>query len=255
MHRCFGPTHGPLSRPCLTPVDVIGELLKQSGSEKLTIYEVLMRENRTSTEPVQLTLTNYKLPYDEIKADPQKPGQSAVNRPARSVAPTFVIPPASKSKAPMVPELEQVLKAEAEAEAGAAKAAAEESAAVEEVTDAPTGTCIVMPEEPKDTVKGEEVHDEPATDDDTGEAAVEDSTADVLPDDAGDEAVPGEAVDRDSGTGKANQLGEGDGTDADSADEPKVPDEPVIQSGPYAGMTKSQKRAAKAAKQAAANKQ
>lgn len=69
MRHCWGPSYGPLWKPTLTPVDVIGELLLQSGNEKLSIFEVvkLTNSNRFS-EPVQLSLENYRLPYEEIVA-------------------------------------------------------------------------------------------------------------------------------------------------------------------------------------------
>lgn len=236
MHRCFGPTHGPLSRPCLTPIDVIGELLKQSGDEKLTIYEVLMNEDRTTSEPVQLTLTNYKLPYAEIMANPLKPGQTVVNRAPRSVAPTFVIPPASKHKAPVPPEVEKDTKESPLTEASV------------------SGTIMVEPEEDEqqlaaadNTIPNDEVKDDEETSirpDNTGDAAVSDEVTEI----PAEQGVPN----ADETAGEV--LDEGDGADADFADEPKVSDEPVIQSGPYAGMTKSQKRAAKEAARNAAVK-
>lgn len=69
MRHCWGPSYGPLWKPTLTPVDVIGELLLQTGNEKLSIFEVvkLANSNRFS-EPVQLSLENYRLPYEEIVA-------------------------------------------------------------------------------------------------------------------------------------------------------------------------------------------
>lgn len=65
MQKCYGPTHGPLTQPCPTPVDIIGQLLKQTGTSKMTIYEVIKEANGFST-PVHLTLENYRLPYAEI---------------------------------------------------------------------------------------------------------------------------------------------------------------------------------------------
>lgn len=65
MQKCYGPTHGPLTQPCPTPVDIIGQLLKQTGTNKMTIYEVIKETNGFST-PVHLTLENYRLPYAEI---------------------------------------------------------------------------------------------------------------------------------------------------------------------------------------------
>lgn len=66
MHYCWGPTTGPLTKPTPTPVDVIGHLLKQSGQEKVTIYEVVKLSSGEFSKPVQLTLENYKLPYEVI---------------------------------------------------------------------------------------------------------------------------------------------------------------------------------------------
>ena len=68
MRYCFGPTHGPLEKPCPTPIDVIGKLLLQSGNEKLNIFEVKVDpvSRKTIGDPVKLTLNNYKKSYDEI---------------------------------------------------------------------------------------------------------------------------------------------------------------------------------------------
>lgn len=67
MQQCFGPPNGPLKQPTLTPVDIIGHLLKQSGREKITIYEVVKTATGFS-DPILLTLDNYKLSYEEIVA-------------------------------------------------------------------------------------------------------------------------------------------------------------------------------------------
>ena len=63
--KCWGPEHGPLNQPTLFPVDIIGELLKQTGSDKVEIYEV-KKDGIRYTKPVRLTLKNYRLSYDEI---------------------------------------------------------------------------------------------------------------------------------------------------------------------------------------------
>lgn len=65
MQQCFGPPNGPLKQPTLTPVDIIGHLLKQTGREKITIYEVIKTTTGFS-DPIRLTLDNYKLSYEEI---------------------------------------------------------------------------------------------------------------------------------------------------------------------------------------------
>lgn len=97
MRRCWGPSYGPLWKPTLTPVDVIGELLLQSGNEKLSIFEVvkLTNSNRFS-EPVQLSLENYRLPYEEIVArskQTEKPtnGDISVETPPQT-EPTVSLP-------------------------------------------------------------------------------------------------------------------------------------------------------------------
>ena len=97
MRHCWGPSYGPLWKPTLTPVDVIGELLLQSGNEKLSIFEVvkLTNSNRFS-EPVQLSLENYRLPYEEIVArskQTEKPvhGDISVETPSQT-EPTVSLP-------------------------------------------------------------------------------------------------------------------------------------------------------------------
>lgn len=68
MAKCFGPTHGPLTKPCPTPVDIIRELLLQTGVERVHIYEVGYDVQRRATygEPVQLNMSNYQTPYDQL---------------------------------------------------------------------------------------------------------------------------------------------------------------------------------------------
>lgn len=66
MSKCFGPPHGPLN-PTLTPISVIGELIKQKPPYQLTVMEVV-KVGKEFSDPVQLTLENYMLPYDDIVA-------------------------------------------------------------------------------------------------------------------------------------------------------------------------------------------
>ena len=84
MALCYGPLHGPLSKPCPTPIDVIGKLLLQSGAEKLTIYEVKADPNNKNKmlPPVLLTLDNYRLPYETIAGmDPSEtPAQTKIDK-------------------------------------------------------------------------------------------------------------------------------------------------------------------------------
>lgn len=68
MSKCFGPTHGPLTKPCPTPVDIIRELLLQTGVERVHIYEVGYDATKRTTygEPVQLNMSNYQIPYEQL---------------------------------------------------------------------------------------------------------------------------------------------------------------------------------------------
>ena len=78
MQECYGPTHGPLKQPCLTPLAVIRKLLMQTGNESLTVMEVIKDEKTGKySEPVRLTLDNYMLPYDEIKNGKKVPTSEA----------------------------------------------------------------------------------------------------------------------------------------------------------------------------------
>lgn len=78
MQECYGPTHGPLKQPCLTPLAVIRKLLLQTGNESLTVMEVTKDEKTGKySEPVRLTLDNYMLPYDEIKNGKKIPTSEA----------------------------------------------------------------------------------------------------------------------------------------------------------------------------------
>ena len=78
MQECYGPTHGPLKQPCLTPLAVIRKLLMQTGNESLTVMEVVKDEKTGKySEPVRLTLDNYMLPYDEIKNGKKVPTSEA----------------------------------------------------------------------------------------------------------------------------------------------------------------------------------
>lgn len=75
MSKCFGPLRAPLTKPTLTPIDIIGLLLNQSGSDKVTIYEVKKLDNDTFSEPVKLNKANYAAPYDSIITGDSEPGE------------------------------------------------------------------------------------------------------------------------------------------------------------------------------------
>lgn len=97
MRHCFGPTHGPLTKPCPTPVDVIGQLLQQTGKEAVSIYEVKYDTVRQTTtgDPIQLTLENYKMSYDQIvnakSVEPESRSVTMVSE-VKTVKPTVVLP-------------------------------------------------------------------------------------------------------------------------------------------------------------------
>lgn len=97
MRHCFGPTHGPLTKPCPTPVDVIGQLLQQTGKEAVSIYEVKYDtvKQTTTGDPIRLTLENYKMPYDQIvntkTVEPESRSVTMVSE-VKTVKPTIVLP-------------------------------------------------------------------------------------------------------------------------------------------------------------------
>lgn len=66
MAECWGPTHGPLTEPCLVPIDIIGKLLLQTGKDAVNIYEVKKDPKGNMLPWVKLTLDNYRKPYEEI---------------------------------------------------------------------------------------------------------------------------------------------------------------------------------------------
>lgn len=106
MRECFGPEQAPLTEPTPTPVDIIGKLLLQSGREKITIYEVV-KEGKSFSKPVQLTLENYRLPYEQIA------GITPVNTVAamEDITPAAPVEPVMAEEDPIQedePEQEQV---------------------------------------------------------------------------------------------------------------------------------------------------
>ena len=64
----FGPEWGPLEKPTPCPEPIIGKLLKQTGKEKVTIFETKFDANHKTLPPVQLNLDNYMMSYEEIIA-------------------------------------------------------------------------------------------------------------------------------------------------------------------------------------------
>ena len=73
MIKCCGPTQAPIKSPIAVPIEIIGELLSQR-SHAPEIFEVLPIDlgHRKYTDPVKLTLTNYRKSYQEILAESGK---------------------------------------------------------------------------------------------------------------------------------------------------------------------------------------
>lgn len=73
MIKCCGPTQAPIKSPIAVPIEIIGELLSQR-SHAPEIFEVLPIDlgHRKYTDPVKLTLANYRKSYQEILAESGK---------------------------------------------------------------------------------------------------------------------------------------------------------------------------------------
>ena len=89
MQKCYGPTQAPLTKPTLTPVDIIGQLMNQTGRERVTIYEVVKTPTGFST-PVQLTKTNYRLPYEQIAGIKEETPVVKIDEPKETPKKEFV---------------------------------------------------------------------------------------------------------------------------------------------------------------------
>lgn len=211
MAKCYGPTQAPLKAPTLTPVDVIGELLKQTGKQKVTIYEVV-KDGKKFSRPVQLTSLNYRLPYEEICR------QNGVIPPAETVE---IVPSAPATKTVTAPEPKEETEAPMEAEAE---------------TDTSVAADTTAPVE-KATVSSDEA--EPADSDNAADVVVEDDTTSVPSEDPTEE---------DPFDSLVETVRETFGDDAVIEDVP-VQEESVTpvkkDENPYAGMTKAQRKAAK----------
>ena len=111
MIKCCGPTQAPIKSPIAVPIEIIGELLSQR-SHAPEIFEVLPIDlgHRKYTDPVKLTLTNYRKSYQEILAES---GRSvSVEPPVKPVAP--VVEDKKKEETPTVtePAVEEPVKVE-----------------------------------------------------------------------------------------------------------------------------------------------
>lgn len=103
MAKCYGPTHGPLSKPTLTPVDIIGHLLNQTGRERVSIYEVIKEQNGFS-KPVRLTKTNYKMSYQAIAGIHEKEPESGETKVSKTTLPENTATPPTEDPMPFTPK-------------------------------------------------------------------------------------------------------------------------------------------------------
>lgn len=103
MAKCYGPTHGPLSKPTLTPVDIIGHLLNQTGRERVSIYEVIKEQNGFS-KPVRLTKANYKMSYQAIAGIHEKEPESGETKVSKTTLPENTATPPTEDPMPFTPK-------------------------------------------------------------------------------------------------------------------------------------------------------
>lgn len=178
MARCWGPLHGPLTKPTPTPIDVIGELLQQTGNEQVTIYETKPDpEHPHQMLPhVRLTRDNYTLPYDEIAGRTQS-AKSMEEVPVTT--PTPVEPTIVEDKPETVSEIDT-----GEAET-AVYQEPEQEETVPETVDTPSETAVtaVTDTTPADSVPevtSISTEDMPA--DTTGSLTTEDDQNTTAPD-------------------------------------------------------------------------
>lgn len=236
MRRCFGPTHGPLSEPCPTALDIIGDLLRQTGKEALTIFEVPNPKDRKG-DPVRLTLDNYTLPYDEIvkgvKATGMKINQAKTPHEPKRPEAVESDKNTAKAIADMLNGNSTSNPAEAVAEVPASKPAEEPPA--EEVqapaADAPSAGDPAKDHEPE-----------------TAAVAVEEPAQEEAPAEANETAVDGETPTAAEGEQPAaDEAEDGEGDEPDGEEQPA--------SGETRHMTKAERRAARKAAAKAAEQQ
>lgn len=178
MARCWGPLHGPLTKPTPTPIDVIGELLQQTGNEQVTIYETKPDpEHPHQMLPhIRLTRDNYMLPYDEIAGRTQS-AKSMEEVPVTT--PTPVEPTIVEDKPETISEIDT-----GEAET-AVYQEPEQEETVPETVDTPSETAVtaVTDTTPADSVpEVESISTEDMPADTTGSLTTEDDQNTTAPD-------------------------------------------------------------------------
>lgn len=231
MRRCFGPTHGPLSEPCPTALDIIGDLLRQTGKEALTIFEVPNPKERKG-DPVRLTLDNYTLPYDEIvkgvKATGMKINQAKTPHEPKRPEAVESDKNTAKAIADMLNGNSTSNPAEAVAEVPASKPAEEVQAPA---ADAPSDGDPAKDNEPE-----------------AAAVAVEEPAQEEAPAESNETVVNGETPTAAEGEQPAaDEAEDGEGDEPDGEEQPA--------SGETRHMTKAERRAARKAAAKAAEQQ
>ncbi len=243
MRKCFGPPMGPLLKPCPTPIDIIGELIKQAPPQDLTVMEVVPLGGGKYSDPVQLHSNNYMLSYDEIKDGkvqdtPVKVENVPLSR-RMMILPDKITP--GKSPKVITHDLSDAAATKIDVEIvvpdGTAAPAESAVTADKEVANAPAVT-----EEPtEDTI----VANGSIAEETTPEA--EPVTVSETPVEKTSEAAPIEA--------EASVEDETAPVEEVSTDETAAPAEPAVAANeiidPYAGMTRAERKAARRAEREA----
>lgn len=127
MIKCCGPTTSPIRTPLAVPVDIIGELLAQRHNTP-EIFEVVPidRYHNKYTDPIKLTLDNYKLPYSELCGAmgdtnptleaPEPAATHTVTEPAAENTPSTPITDAPEINAPVADDVTEPEAEESEPE-------------------------------------------------------------------------------------------------------------------------------------------
>lgn len=113
LRRKLGPSMGPIKKPILCDIQDIHDLLMQKHGNELRIFEVELTNGELRLDyqnPVELNLSNYKLPYEEIYAMEHKQEETVPPvvppQPPQPPSPPPVEPPAPPVTKPESPEPE-----------------------------------------------------------------------------------------------------------------------------------------------------
>lgn len=237
MRKCFGPPMGPLLKPCPTPIDVVGDLIKQAPPQDLTVMEVVPLGGGKYSDPVRLHPNNYMLSYEEIrdgKIQDTPVKVESVSLSERQMILPDKITPGKPSKvivhelndtAATKIDIEIKVPEETTAPVEPAMITDEEAASIPGVAEVPTTDAVAISE----PITEETVPEvEPVT---TSEAPVGGISAEAEPVES--ETVPAE----------------GAPADENAPVEPAVASTGIID--PYAGMTRAERKAARRAEREA----